>query len=351
MSDGTVPLKYLKTFIRVAEAQGYDVIQIAHSIGLNSEYLSAKQDGRLLIPAEVYNRLYTHVMGLLEDETFGLQLAHKIPTGSFRMMCRTLIHSDCLEEAMTRAAEFHIFCKSLAGQEVMFKQGVERLGNNLSCYRFFDSKYFFLDDINDMFYGIANCIIIWHRFLSWLIGKQLELIEVHFQMEAPIDQRYLRKLFDCTIKFSQPHNAFVFSSEYLKAPLVHDESSLKAFLRTAPYQLLVTSDLENDDGIVAQMRRIIGHDLSREFPSVVAMAYSLNVSVRTLRRRLKEVGTTYQSFKDQTRCFSAKQLLSKPELKINTIAALLGFDEPSAFHRSFKKWTKKTPGEFRQSMA
>jgi AraC-like DNA-binding protein len=98
------------------------------------------------------------------------------------------------------------------------------------------------------------------------------------------------------------------------------------------------------------MRRVVGHDLSREFPSVVDMADALHMSVRTLRRRLKEVGTTYQEFKDQTRCEAASRLLSRPELKVNAVAALLGFDEPSAFHRSFKKWTGATPGEYRQSL-
>ena len=41
--------------------------------------------------------------------------------------------------------------------------------------------------------------------------------------------------------------------------------------------------------------------------------------------------------------------LNQPELKINAVSALLGFDEPSAFHRSFKKWTGMTPGEYRNS--
>ena len=60
--------------------------------------------------------------------------------------------------------------------------------------------------------------------------------------------------------------------------------------------------------------------------------------------------TTYQEFKDHTRRDAAEQLLSRPELKINAVAAMLGFDEPSAFHRSFKKWTGNTPGEYRQTL-
>jgi AraC-like DNA-binding protein len=41
--------------------------------------------------------------------------------------------------------------------------------------------------------------------------------------------------------------------------------------------------------------------------------------------------------------------MNAPQLSINDIASLMGFDEPSAFFRSFKKWTGMTPGEYRKS--
>ncbi len=350
MNSETVPLKYVKTFMRVAKAQGYDVEQIALAIGLKAEYLKADIDQSQVVPAEIYTQIYTHVMDLLQDESFGLNLKQKAPTGSFKIMCRSLVHSANLGEAMERAAEFHTFCRSLSGTVAALRSSLEHLEDNRVFYHSPDTSDFYIDEDTDPFYSVANCISVWRRFCSWLIGRQFDLVEVHFQLPAPTDRRYLKKLFSCPVKFNQKANGIVFDRQYLKASLVHDEDSLREFLRSAPYQLLVTSELENDDGILSQMRRIIGHDMTREFPSVINMASALNVSVRALRRRLNEVGTTYQEFKDKTRCHSAKQLLAKPELKINAIAALLGFDEPSAFHRSFKKWTGQTPGEYRLSL-
>lgn len=350
MNKETVPLKYVKTFMRVAEAQGYDIESVAVAIGLEPELIHPKADQSQPVAAEIYTRIYTHVMDLLQDESFGLKLKHKVPTGSFKIMCRSLIHSVNLEEALLRAAEFHAFCQSLSGDIISLKSRLVRADESRVLYYFPDTSDFLIDDDIDPFYSLANCLSVWRRFCSWLIGRQLELIEVHIQLPAPEDQGYLKKLFRCPVKFNQASNAIIFDPQYLQAPLVHDENSLRDFLRSAPYQLLVTSELENDDGVLAQMRRIIGHGMSREFPSVIDMSSSLNISVRTLRRRLKNVGTTYQEFKDQTRYHAARQLLAKPELKINAIAALLGFDEPSAFHRSFKKWTKQTPGEYRQSL-
>nr|MDT0251103.1 AraC family transcriptional regulator [Endozoicomonas sp.] len=78
------------------------------------------------------------------------------------------------------------------------------------------------------------------------------------------------------------------------------------------------------------------------------LAQLLNISSRTLRRRLEKEGTSYQKVKDECRRDASIDYLSQPNLTINSVAALMGFDEPSAFHRSFKKWTDMTPGEFRK---
>jgi AraC-like DNA-binding protein len=261
------------------------------------------------------------------------------------MMCLTIIHCRNLEVAIRRAAEFTAFCQSLSGIEAVHSNPVRRLDDNTAEFRF-PGISDFLNSSADPLNTLAQCIAIWRRFCGWLIGKNIDLIEVSFQAQEPINPQPLSQIFNCKLSFNQPINSFRFPASYLQAPLVHTEESLKEFLRNAPYHLLASND-DDDSSLLSQMRRIIGNDLSREFLSVVEMASQLNMSVRTLRRRLKDVGTTYQEFKDNLRRDAAMAYLNRPELKINAVSALLGFDEPSAFHRSFKKWTGLTPGEYR----
>ncbi len=339
-----VPLKFANTMLRVAEAQGYDLDDFLQSLNLDPADFSPLLDPESKIPAHSYSKIYSRVMWLLQDESFGLNLKHNAPTGSFRMMCLVIIHCNNLEHAIRRAAEFNSFCNNLSGRQSMFSYPIKRLRDGTAEYRFPSSNQL-LDSPEDL-RGVAHCVAIWRRFCSWLIGKNIELIEVSFQSPEPKNRYYIDQIFKYPLRFDEKANTFRFSENYLQLPLIHTEDSLRTFLRNAPYHLLASAE-EDDSSILAQMKRIIGNDFSRDFPSVVEMASNLNMSVRTLRRRLKDIGTTYQHFKDGLRRDAACSYLNRPELKINAVSALLGFDEPSAFHRSFKKWTGITPGEYR----
>lgn len=71
------------------------------------------------------------------------------------------------------------------------------------------------------------------------------------------------------------------------------------------------------------------------------------MSAQTLRRHLREEGSSFQELKDNLRRDLAIYHLSRNEISIQLIAEQLGFSEPSAFHRAFKKWTGLTPGAYR----
>ncbi len=347
-----VPLKYARSMLQVAEAQGYNCEELLRSLQLPFNPMAPEADLNSLIDSRDYSQIYNRVMCLLQDESFGLGLQRRTPAGSFRMLCLFIIHCETLEQALQRASEFINFCRSLSDMHYAPKRPVERLGNGTAIYRFAHSSE--LVDTEQAIsereasYATARMMAIWRRFCQWLIGKPLDLLGVYLQVRSPDKDSYFEQLFGCEIYYGSEHNAFLIAEHNLDCPLIHTEDSLRKFLRNAPYHLLVAQE-DEDSSLLSQMKRIIGTDLSHEFPSVVTMAEQLHMSVRTLRRRLKDLDTTYQQFKDELRKEHACRWLNQPELKINAVSALLGFDEPSAFHRSFKKWTGMTPGEYRAS--
>jgi AraC-like DNA-binding protein len=79
-----------------------------------------------------------------------------------------------------------------------------------------------------------------------------------------------------------------------------------------------------------------------------AAARLLAVSRRSLSRRLAEEGTSFKTILDEVRAEFAQALLVDRSLTIADVAFFLQYSEPAAFHRSFRRWTGQTPGEFRR---
>ena len=77
------------------------------------------------------------------------------------------------------------------------------------------------------------------------------------------------------------------------------------------------------------------------------MAARFGLSPATLRRHLKAEGQGFAAIRDEVRAVAAQRLLRDSDRPIAAIAAELGYSEPGAFHRAFRKWTGLSPGGFR----
>jgi len=345
MKQPTIPSSYVRHLLSQVEEQGYDVGELLNYVGINY----ADLDKENVIPAHLFSALYQRVMYIAQDEYFGMISVGKVPTGTFRMMCLSIIHSRTLGEAITRASDFHEICRGARIKPDLVRGG-----------RYAKVSFAALDsnspEESEAFFSsqspaeTTTSLSMWHHFISWLIGERVILKAAYFQFSSEEALAHSSRRFRAEVKFEQHDTAMVFPSRYLEYPVVQNETTLHAFLKTAPYQLLVMVGSE-DSTLREQVVAMIGRDFSLAPPSAEQVAKTLNMSVSTLRRRLLEEDTTYQKIKDECRRQSAINYMNSPELSINDVAGLMGFDEPSAFFRSFKRWTEMTPGEYRQSSA
>lgn len=85
------------------------------------------------------------------------------------------------------------------------------------------------------------------------------------------------------------------------------------------------------------------------YPAPEQLAASLNVSPRTLRRRLQEQGQSYQTLLEEARRRDSQQLLENRKLEIRQVAAMLGYTDPANFTRAFRSWTGMAPSVWRQA--
>ncbi|MDX1504128.1 MAG: AraC family transcriptional regulator [Spongiibacter sp.] len=343
MNLEAVPSRFARSLINLATERGFDANQLLSAAGIPFDPANTRSRGyESHINAMQYTRLYQQVMRVIQDEAFGLMLGRDVTPGAFRMMCYCLLSCENLDKAIRRACEFfHTFYDADAHIHMDTRRDNAIVGYGSVKKAFAGDQV----DASDLY-----SLSIWHRYFCWLVGSHIELKEVRFAGQAPAGrgrvEKY-QKLFNCPVYYGQLRDEFVFDTRYLSLPLVQNERSLKEFLRNAPYPLMVMDRGRNDDSAVNRVRAMIGQDFSQGFPSFEQITEALNTSAPTLRRRLKKEGTSFQQLKDECRSEAAKAYLSNSELSINAVAALMGFTDPSAFHRCFKKWTSMTPGEYR----
>jgi AraC-like DNA-binding protein len=79
------------------------------------------------------------------------------------------------------------------------------------------------------------------------------------------------------------------------------------------------------------------------------VAETLHMSVRSLQRKLKEVGTTFRTLLDTVRKDLASTYVHDPDIELAEVAFLLGFSDQSTFSRAFRRWTGHSPSEVRKS--
>ena len=340
----TVPTGYVRHLLSMAESQGFDVEDLLRHIDISTSELNEHS----AIPAYKFGLLYQHIMWIAQDESFGMLSGGRVPNGTFRMMFHAIIHCATLERALWRCSDFYEICRGSMIKPILVRRGRYAKVSFAPIESLSEDEFHALMDKESPL-QIRTSLSMWHHFMSWLIGRRLELKAAYFRHVDYGNADQYVKLFQSEVKFAQHEDAIVFPAKFLDLPLAQNEESLRGFLKTAPYQLIVMVD--DDKSLKARVITMLGKDFSREMPSADEVARALHMSVSTLRRRLLEEGTSYQKIKDDERKAAAINYMNAPQLSINDIAGLMGFDEPSAFFRSFKKWTGMTPGGYRKSAA
>jgi len=126
-------------------------------------------------------------------------------------------------------------------------------------------------------------------------------------------------------------------------PLAH--AALSRHLTDQAERRLLSSE---DRGIVERVEQAALAELPSGTPSMPAIARSLRMSERQLRRELDSAGVGFRSMVEDLRRKRAAVLLGEEAASVVDTAFVLGFSEVSAFSRAFKRWFGVAPAEYRQ---
>jgi AraC-like DNA-binding protein len=178
-----------------------------------------------------------------------------------------------------------------------------------------------------------------------LIGRDFPPLEVELQHAAPASLGEHRRLFGPVVRFDRPVNAVAFDAALLDRPVVSADDRLCALLDRQAADILAR--LPRAEAFTERVRRAIYDLAAGGAVSSERVAARLGVTARTLQRRLRDEGETYQALLDSVRCEIAQHHLVERRVAISEIAFLLGFADVPAFHRAFRRWTGDTPAQAR----
>jgi AraC-like DNA-binding protein len=174
-----------------------------------------------------------------------------------------------------------------------------------------------------------------------LFGEEWQATEV-WLMHSFSHDKDLAQLLSCPVQSNKPKNAIVFESRW--AHVTGAEVFPAEALRKQSSETL--QRLEDLDDLIYQILPPLIYDGNS---SIEHVAELFGVHVRVLQKRLKAKGTSYSTLLEDARKTMAVDFLVDSQLSIADISLQLGFKEPAIFIRSFKKWFKQTPLQWRKS--
>jgi len=166
-------------------------------------------------------------------------------------------------------------------------------------------------------------------------------LELRHGLACPMLPRHL----GLPVIAAQGQFALVFDESSLAVPIVHADARLLDLLQRYADGLL--AERAHKDDIVARARRWILQYLHTGEVAVAQLASGLGMSNRTLGRRLAEEGFTPARLIAQLRQELARNYLADRAVPLGRITYLLGYSDLSAFTRAFRRWTGRTPSEWR----
>lgn len=181
-------------------------------------------------------------------------------------------------------------------------------------------------------------------FCSWISGRDFNALVIEF-VDPPSPHAALHQaVFGCPVRYGCAANRALLHRDDLALPLPARDAAMAAL-----HERLAEQALErlSGAGTGQRVRHFLATRLSEAEPRREQAAAALQLSDRTLQRRLHDEGTSFQQLLDETRRELAQVYLKQPRHSLKQVAQQLGFEDPSNFFRACKRWFGESPGAYR----
>jgi len=321
----TQPAATLRVFVTSLGRLGYSTDTLLAASGVSTAQVD-DPDGR--VPCTSIPAVICEVMQTRPLTNLGIKVAAETPVGAFQLLDYLIVTCENVCEATKQLARYLRISEAPFAIEIRDDEDPIRVV-------YVDVRHPFIAE-----FEVALVIFHFRRETE----SRLRADYASFT-HTPDDVSEMEQALGCPVRVQSHWLGFALSREAWELPLRRQDPVLHSILFRNAEEL--GARLPETNSVVAELRRLLITRIAQGDSDIEFVARSMATSVRSLQRRLAAAGTSYQEILDSTRREAAGRHLADRSLSITEVGYLLGYSEPTAFHRAFKRWYGGTPQEFR----
>ncbi|WP_390616796.1 AraC family transcriptional regulator [Maricurvus nonylphenolicus] len=322
---------WVQAIVRGLEDSGVDTQSLFRELGMEVEHLNGL-DYRF--DQEQVTRLWLRAEELSGDPNLGLKAAMHLRPQNLHAVGYAMSCSATVRDAWQRFVRFRHLLADSATLDLV---------EEADCYRLTLSIETLGLPAAASAYDLSMAGAV--NLARWILDDNtVAPLSVGFSHAAPGDDSMFREFFACPVRFDQPQTEMRFTKSLLERSVPTANEELASVLDDLSAKYL---GKRMEGSFAQQVRDCLITLLPKGEPSKAAVAEALQLNQRTLLRRLQSENTTYQAILDQLREEMAYGYLKRQDISLEEAAYLLGFSDVSTFSRAFRRWTGKSPGQWR----
>ncbi|MEQ8301349.1 MAG: AraC family transcriptional regulator ligand-binding domain-containing protein [Hyphomonas sp.] len=326
----TVSVGLVKGLIEFSEHNGAPRLDLMRQSGIQENDLHNKDNH---LPITTYKALINAAQRLCEDRAIALKWAAEVDMSELSIVGLIMNASETMAEAfeqLQRYSRLAYETESLSSKTQLSLEQIEK-GFWLVERRADADSFYELTEIS-----FARLTCGPRRFLD-----QPHVLEAHFRHDDPGYAAVYERVFNCPVHFSCRWNALKLHPDVGSWPVAAEPDYVFEILVKHADQML--EEQRPSGTLQRRVERHLTSVLHTGSVSAESVAQMLGMSRQTLHRKLKAEGTSFREIIENTRETLAKAYLSSDKLSVSETAYLLGYADPAAFSRAFKRMTGVNP--------
>jgi len=326
-------IKALPPALSAMQAMGYDARDCLRGTGIQPDDLLLTEPPSSFTLAQEF-RFHRNLLQLTGDPLLGLKLGRAYSLQTYGLFGYAFLSAPTLRQAMAIVSSYGPLTFTLFRTDFREQDGfgILRFSHQVEISE--DLLTYYVDrDLAAVLAGAEPGG-----------AMSIEPLRITVMHGAAGRRRDYETFFGCPVSFGARCSEFWVDASLLDMPMPLRDAETSAICQQQCQLLLAR--ISQGSAFIEQVRQLI---VARpgSFPDIEQVADKLHMTSRTLRRRLEQEGSSFQQILADLRYALAREYLSTSKLRVEEIAALLGYSSAANFTHAFKRWHGSPPGQFR----